>query len=160
MELLIQKLEIPEGANIIFGQSHFVKTVEDLYELLVGTVPGIQFGLAFSEASFHCLIRSVGNDPELEAAAVRNAQNLQAGHTFNILMKQAYPINVLNAIKNCQEVCSIFCATANPVEVVLARTEQGSGVLGVIDGSSPKGIEKEEDRVWRKDLLRKIGYKL
>ena len=160
MELLIQKLEIPEGANIIFGQSHFVKTVEDLYEILIGSVPGIQFGLAFSEASFHCLIRSVGNDPELEAAAIRNTQNLQAGHTFNILMRQGFPINVLNAIKNCQEVCTIFCATANPVEVILARTDQGSGVLGVIDGSSPKGVEGEKDKVWRKDLLRKIGYKL
>ena len=160
MELLIQKLEIPEGANIIFGQSHFVKTVEDLYEILIGSVPGIQFGLAFSEASGHCHIRSVGNDLDLEAAAIRNTQNLQAGHTFNILMRQGFPINVLNAVKNCQEVCTIFCATANPVEVILAQTEQGRGVLGIIDGSSPKGVEGEEGKAWRKDFLRKIGYKL
>jgi uncharacterized protein len=160
MELIIQPLVIPEGANIIFGQSHFIKTVEDLYEILIGSVPGIKFGLAFSEASGDCLIRSVGNDPELEAAAVQNARSVAAGHTFNILMRQGFPINVLNAIKNCSEVCSIFCASANPVEVILAQSEQGRGVLGVIDGFSPKGVEEEKDRAWRKDLLRKFGYKL
>jgi len=160
MEWIVQPLIIPEGANIIFGQSHFIKTVEDLYEILIGSVPGIKFGLAFSEASGDCLIRSVGNDPELESAAVRNAQDIAAGHTFNILLREAFPINVLNAIKNCSEVCSIFCATANPVEVILAQSEQGRGVLGVIDGFSPKGVEEEKDRVWRKDLLRKFGYKL
>ena len=160
MELVVQKLEIPEGANLIFGQSHFIKTVEDLYEILIGAVPGIRFGLAFSEASGDCLVRSVGNDPDLEAAAVRNTKNLAAGHTFNILLRQAFPIHVLNAIKGCQEVCSIFCATANPVEVILAQSEQGRGVLGVIDGFSPKGVEEEKDRAWRRDLLRKFGYKL
>jgi adenosine/AMP kinase len=160
MEWIVQPLVIPEGANIIFGQSHFIKTVEDLYEILIGSVPGIKFGLAFSEASGDCLIRSVGNDPELESAAVQNARNVAAGHTFTILMRQGFPINVLNAIKNCSEDCSIFCATANPVEVILAQSEQGRGVLGVIDGFSPKGVEEGKDRVWRKDLLRKIGYKL
>ncbi len=160
MELLCKQLEIPEGANIIFGQTHFIKTVEDLYEILIGAVPGIRFGLAFCEASGDCLIRSVGNDPELEQVAVRNAQTVGAGHTFVVLLRQAYPINVLNAVKNCPEVCSIFCATANPTEVILAQTEQGRGVLGVVDGYSPRGVEGEEGRRWRKDLLRKIGYKL
>jgi hypothetical protein len=160
MELTVQRLEIPEGANIIFGQAHFIKTVEDLYEILIGAVPGIRFGLAFSEASGDCLVRSAGNEPELEAAAVRNTVNIGAGHTFNILLRQAFPINVLKAVQACQEVCNIFCATANPVEVILAQSEQGRGVLGVIDGFSPKGVEEEKDRVWRKDLLRKFAYKL
>jgi adenosine/AMP kinase len=160
MELMVQKLEIPEGANIIFGQAHFIKTVEDLFEILIGAVPGIRFGLAFSEASGNCLVRSAGNDPELEAAAVRNTVNIAAGHTFNILLKEAFPINVLKAVQACQEVCSIFCATANPVEVILACSEQGRGVLGVIDGFSPKGVEEEKDRAWRRDLLRKFAYKL
>jgi hypothetical protein len=159
MELVVERLSIPEDANIILGHSHFIKTVEDLYEILVGTVPGVKFGLAFSEASGECLIRSEGNDPELLAAAIDNTQRLQAGHTFNILLRQAFPINLLNAIKNCQEVCTIFCATANPVEVILAETEQGRGVLGVIDGFAPKGVEAEAGRAWRYDLLRKIGYK-
>jgi uncharacterized protein len=160
MELIIQKMQIPEGANIIFGQTHFIKTVEDLYEILIGSVPGIKFGLAFSEASGDCLVRAIGNDPELEKVAVNNAKNIGAGHTFNILLRQAFPINVLNAIKNCSEVCSIFCATANPTEVILAQTDQGRGVLGVVDGSSPRGVEGQEGRAWRKDLLRKFGYKL
>jgi uncharacterized protein len=160
MELMTQALEIPEGANIILGQSHFVKTVEDLYEILIGAVPGIQFGLAFCEASGDRLIRSVGNDPELEAAAVNNARNVGAGHTFNILLRNAFPMNVLNAVKGCQEVCSLYCATANPTQVVLAQTDQGRGILGVVDGFSPKGVEGEEGRIWRKDLLRKFGYKL
>jgi adenosine/AMP kinase len=160
MELITQALEIPEGANIILGQSHFIKTVEDLYEILIGAVPGIQFGVAFCEASGDCLIRSVGNEPVLETAAVNNARNLGAGHTFNILLRNAFPINVLNAVKSCQEVCSIYCATANPTQVILAQTDQGRGILGVVDGFSPKGVEGDDGRLWRKDLLRKFGYKL
>ncbi len=159
MELKVVKLLIPEGANLILGQSHFIKTVEDLYEILVGAAPGIKFGLAFCESSGDCLIRVEGNDPELMAAATENAQNLAAGHTFNILLRDAFPINVLNAIKMCQEVCRIFCATANPVEVILAQTEQGRGILGVVDGLSPKGVEDEAGRTWRQDILRKFGYK-
>ncbi|MBI4795747.1 MAG: adenosine-specific kinase [Deltaproteobacteria bacterium] len=159
MELLVEKLEIPEGANLILGQSHFIKTVEDLYEILVGSVPGIKFGLAFSESSGDCLIRVEGNDPELMVTATGNARRLAAGHTFNILLKNAFPINVLNAIKLCPEVCRIFCATANPVEVILAQTEQGRGILGVVDGLSPKGVEGEEGRTWRRDILRQFGYK-
>ena len=159
MELKVVKLLLPEGANLILGQSHFIKTVEDLYEILVGAVPGIKFGLAFSESSGDCLIRVEGNDPELMAAATENAQNLAAGHTFNILLKNAFPINVLNAIKMCQEVCRIFCATANPVEVILAQTQQGRGILGVVDGLSPKGVEDDAGRAWRHEILRKFGYK-
>lgn len=159
MELKVVKLIIPAGANLILGQSHFIKTVEDLYEILVGTVPGIKFGLAFSESSGDCLIRVEGNDPDLLAAATQNAQNLAAGHTFNILLKNAFPINLLNAVKMCPEVCRIFCATANPVEVILAQTAQGRGILGVVDGLSPKGVEDEDGRTWRRDILRKLGYK-
>lgn len=159
MELVTEKLIIPEGANLILGQSHFIKTVEDLYEILVGAVPGIKFGLAFSESSGECLIRVEGNDPELTAAATENATRLAAGHTFNILIKNAFPISVLNAVKMCPEVCRIFCATANPVEVILAQTEQGRGVLGVVDGFSPKGVEAEHGKAWRYDILRQFGYK-
>ena len=159
MQLLTVRMEIPEGANLILGHSHFIKTVEDLYEILVGTVPGVKFGLAFSEASGECLIRVESNDPELKAAAINNAQNLAAGHTFNLLIKNAFPINLLNAIKMCPEVCRIICATANPVEVILAETELGRGILGVVDGFSPKGVEAEHGRAWRYELLRKIGYK-
>lgn len=159
MELVTEKLVIPEGANLILGQSHFIKTVEDLYEIMVGTVPGVKFGLAFSESSGECLIRVEGNDPELMAAATENATRLAAGHTFNILMRNGFPINVLNAIKMCPEVCRIFCATANPVEVILAQTEQGRGILGVVDGLSPKGVEAEPGKAWRHDILRKLGYK-
>jgi adenosine/AMP kinase len=159
MELQLVKLTIPEGANLILGQSHFIKTVEDLYEILVGAVPGIKFGLAFSESSGDCLIRVEGNDPDLKAAATENARLLGAGHTFNILLKEAFPINVLNAVKLCPEVCRIFCATANPVEVVLAQTEQGRGILGVVDGLPPKGVEDDAGRAWRQDILRKFGYK-
>ena len=159
MELVTEKLIIPEGANLILGQSHFIKTVEDLYEILVGTVPGIKFGLAFSESSGECLIRVEGNDPELTAAATENATRLAAGHTFNILIKNAFPISVLNAVKMCPEVCRIFCATANPVEVILAQTEQGRGILGVVDGFSPKGVEAEHGKAWRYDILRQFGYK-
>ncbi len=159
MQLLTANMEIPEGANFILGHSHFIKTVEDLYEILVGTVPGIKFGLAFSEASGECLIRVEGNDPELVAAATGNAQRLAAGHSFNILIRDAFPINVLNAIKMCPEVCRIFCATANPVEVILVQTEMGQGILGVVDGFSPKGVEAEHGQAWRYDFLRTIGYK-
>ena len=160
MELKSAKLEIPEGANIVFGQTHFIKTVEDLYEIMVGAMPKARFGIAFCEASGACLIRVEGNDEELKKTATRNAQAIAAGHTFVLVLRDAYPINVLNAIKGCPEVCSIFCATANPVEVILAESAQGRGVLGVIDGSSPKGVEGPADVQWRKDLLRKIGYKL
>lgn len=160
MELKLERIEIPEGCNLIFGQSHFIKTVEDLYEIIVGAVPGAKFGLAFSEASGHCLVRGEGNDPALKEAAMKTSFSLAAGHTFVIFIKDAFPINILNAVKLCQEVCGIFCATANPVEVVLAQSEQGRGVLGVIDGSSPKGMEDEEGIAWRKDILRTFKYKL
>ncbi len=159
MELKVVRLIIPEEANIILGQSHFIKTVEDLYEILAGIVPGAKFGLAFSESSGECLIRVEGNDEQLQAAAARNAGLMAAGHTFNILLKDAFPINVLNAVKMCPEVCRIFCATANPVEVILAETEHGRGILGVVDGASPKGIEDEQGRAWRHEILRKFGYK-
>ncbi|HXZ38096.1 MAG TPA: adenosine-specific kinase [Thermodesulfobacteriota bacterium] len=160
MELRSVTLEIPEGTNIIFGQTHFIKTVEDLYEIMAGSVPQARFGIAFCEASGACLIRVEGNDQELRKVATRNAQAVAAGHTFVLLLRDAYPINVLNAIKGCAEVCSIYCATANPVEVILAESSQGRGVLGVIDGFSPKGVEGPADLQWRKDLLRKIGYKI
>jgi adenosine/AMP kinase len=159
MELKTVKMEIPEGANIVIGQTHFIKSVEDLYEVMVGHVPNARFGIAFCEASAACLVRTEGNDKELIEIAVRNASSLASGHTFVILMKDAFPINVLNAIKDCQEVCSVFCATANPVEVVIAETKLGRGVMGVIDGSVPKGTEKEKDIRDRKALLRKFGYK-
>ncbi len=159
MELKTIKMEIPEGANIVIGQTHFIKSVEDLYEVMVGHVPNARFGIAFCEASAACLVRTEGNDKELIEIAVRNASSLASGHTFVILMKDAFPINVLNAIKNCQEVCSVFCATANPVEVVIAETKLGRGVMGVIDGSVPKGTEEEKDIRDRKALLRKFGYK-
>ncbi len=160
MELKVERLEIPEGGNIILGQTHFVKTVEDLYEILVGSVPNAKFGIGFCEASGHCLVRGEGSDEALKEAAMATAYRIGAGHTFVILLKDAFPINVLNAVKSCQEVCTIFCATANPVEVILAQSEQGRGILGVIDGSSPKGLEKEDGVLWRKELLRKFRYKL
>jgi len=160
MELKVETLEIPEGCNIIFGQSHFIKTVEDLFEIMMGTIPNAKFGIGFCEASGHCLVRGEGNDEAMKEAAMKNAAKIGAGHTFIIFMKDAFPINVLNAIKTCQEVCTLYCATANPVEVILAESDQGRGVLGVIDGSSPKGIEKEDGVAWRKDLLRKFKYKL
>ena len=159
MELKTVKMEIPEGANIVIGQTHFIKSVEDLYEVMVGHIPNARFGIAFCEASAACLVRTEGNDKELIEIAVRNASSLASGHTFVILMKDAFPINVLNAIKDCQEVCSVFCATANPVEVVIAETKLGRGVMGVIDGSVPKGTEKEKDIRDRKAFLRKFGYK-
>ena len=160
MELKLEKLIIPEGANLILGQTHFIKTVEDLYEILVGAAPGIKFGLAFSEASGDCLIRTEGNTPELVDAATENARRLAAGHTFNILLKDAFPINVLNAIKLCPEVCRIFCATANPTQVIVAQTDQGRGILGVVDGIASKGVEDENNVLQRKGFLRMIGYKL
>src|SRR4030067_2370280 len=148
MELKTQQLEIPEGCNIIFGQTHFIKTVEDLFEIMVGSVPNAKFGLGFCEASGHCLVRGEGNDEALKEVAMKNAMRIGAGHTFNIILKDAFPINILNAVKMCQEVCSLFCATANPVEVILAQSEQGRGVLGVIDGSSPNGVEQKAGRSW------------
>ncbi|WP_315788019.1 adenosine-specific kinase [Fischerella sp. JS2] len=160
MELKLVAMEIPEGSNIIIGQTHFIKTVEDLYEIMVGTSSQVKFGLAFCEASGVCLIRVTGNDRNLEEVATKNAQNLAAGHSFVILLKQAYPINFLNAIKQCPEVCNIYCATANPVQVIVAETEQGRGIMGVVDGFSPKGVESAEDVKARKELLRKFGYKL
>ncbi len=159
LELLSVRMQFPPDANIVIGQSHFIKTVEDLYEALATTVPQAKFGLAFNESSGACLTRSEGNDPNLKETAVRNAQALAAGHVFVLVIQNAYPVNVLNAIKNVPEVCTIFCATANPIEVILGQSEQGRGILGVIDGSSPKGIEGENDVTWRHDLLRKIGYK-
>ncbi len=160
MELKTERIDIPEGCNVIFGQTHFIKTVEDLFEIIVGSVPNAKFGIGFCEASGHCLVRGEGNDETLKEAAMKNAFQIGAGHTFLILLKDAFPINILNAIKMCQEVCHIFCATANPVEVILAQSEQGRGVLGVIDGSSPKGMEQEDGIAWRKELLRRFKYKL
>jgi uncharacterized protein len=159
MELKAVRLEIPEGGNLIAGQTHFIKTVEDIYEAIVNTAPQMKFGVAFNEASGACLTRVEGNDEELKAMAARNAAAVGAGHTFYVAMREGYPINVLNRIQEVPEVCSIFCATANPVEAIVAETGQGRGVLGVIDGSSPKGIETPDDVAWRHGLLRKIGYK-
>jgi len=152
-------MEFPADANIVIGQSHFIKTVEDIYEAVVTTVPQAKFGLAFNEASGACLTRSDGNDPSLRDVAVGNAQALACGHAFVLVLQNAYPINVLNAIRNVPEVVSLFCATSNPLEVIVAESQQGRGILGVIDGSSPKGVEGESDIAWRRDLLRKIGYK-
>ena len=160
MELLTVRMEIPEDANLILGHSHFIKTAEDLYEVVVNTVPGAKFAVAFNEASGPCLIRVESNDDELRAAAVANAQALGAGHAFVLLVRAAYPINLLSRVRDAFEVCSIFCATANPVEVIVAETAQGRGILGVVDGSSPKGVETPEDLACRREFLRKIGYKL
>ena len=152
-------LSFPEGANIIVGQSHFIKTVEDLAEIVSTTVPGAKYGLAFCEASGPCLVRTEGNDPGLVADAVRCAQAVGAGHAFFLLLKNAFPINVLTQVKACPEVCRIFCATANPVQVLVAGTDQGKGVMGIIDGSSPKGVEGPSDKADRRAMLRKFGYK-
>lgn len=160
MEIKTITLDIPDGANIIVGQTHFIKTAEDLYEAMINAVPGMKFGIAFCEASGPRLIRVEGNDNALKEMAIRNASAIAAGHTFVILMKGAFPVNVLNAVKACPEVCSVFCATANPVQVIVAETEQGRGVLGVIDGYRPMGVEGEKDIQDRKQFLRKIGYKL
>jgi len=160
MELTTIQIVKPEAINVILGQSHFIKTVEDIHEALINAVPGIQFGLAFCEASGKCLVRWSGTNPAMIELAQQNAQALGAGHTFILFLGEGfYPVNVLNALKQVPEVCRIFCATANPVEVILAQTAQGRGVLGVIDGASPQGIEGDDDIVWRKGFLRMIGYK-
>ena len=159
MEIRVHKFQFPEGTNIIFGQAHFIKTVEDLYEAMVGSSPNLKFGLAFCEASGPRLVRHDGNDEELRQVAVENMKALGAGHTFLIVMKEGYPINVLNAVKACPEVCRIFCATANPVQVLYVETEQGRGVVGVVDGQSPLGVEGDEEIRQRKEFLRTIGYK-
>ena len=159
MNFITEKINFPEGCNIIYGMSHFIKTVEDLYEILVNSFPGIKFGLAFNEASGPCLVRKDGNDTELIQIAVENQLKLKAGHTFLLILRNAFPINVLRDIKLCREITTVFCATANPVEVVLAETDQGRGVVSVIDGFSPKGIELDTDITNRKKLLRDIGYK-
>jgi adenosine/AMP kinase len=161
MQFSTVKIEKPEAVNFILGQTHFIKSVEDIHEALIGAVPGIRFGLAFCEASGKCLVRWSGTDAAMIELAQRNAQAIGAGHCFIIFLAEGfYPLNVLNAVKNVSEVCRIFCATANPTEVIVAETEQGRAVLGVVDGFSPKGIETDADIAWRKELLRKIGYKL
>ncbi len=159
MELKLVPLELPADGNLILGQTHFIKSVEDIYEAMVNTVPQVRFGVAFNEASGPCLTRVDGNDDELKEMAARNATALAAGHTFVVVMRQAYPINVLGQIKDVPEVCSIFCATANPVQAVVAGNDQGRGILGVIDGLSPKGVETPADAEARRGFLRKIGYK-
>ena len=160
MELLTVKIDKPDDINLILGQAHFIKTVEDLHEALVTCVGGIKFGLAFCEASGPCLVRASGTDPDLVELAKRNAWHLAAGHCFLILLRNVFPINVLNAVKNVPEVCRIFCASANPVEVIMAETEQGRGILGVVDGLPSKGIETAHDVEERQALLRRFGYKL
>ena len=160
MQFITVRIEKPEATNIVLGQTHFIKSVEDIHEALVGAVPGIKFGLAFCEASGKCLVRWSGTDPAMTDLARRNAAAIGAGHSFVVFLGDGFfPVNVLNALKVVPEVCRIFCATANPTEVVLAETEQGRGILGVVDGFSPKGVEGEEGRAWRHDLLRKFGYK-
>ena len=159
MELKAIQLEVPDNGNIIVGQSHFIKTVEDIYEAIVNTVPQIKFGVAFCEASGPCLIRVDGNDDAMKQNAIANAQAVAAGHTFFVALREGYPINLLHRIQQAPEVCSIYCATANPVEAIVAETEQGRGILGVVDGSSPKGVETEEDVKKRHGFLRMIGYK-
>lgn len=161
MEIKTIKVEKPEAINFVLGQTHFIKSVEDIHEALVTAVPGIKFGLAFCEASGQCLVRWTGTDQAMIGLAKKNAQAIAAGHTFILFLAEGfYPVNILNTLKMVPEVARIFCATANPTEVVLAETEQGRGVLGVVDGFSPKGVEDEDGIKWRKDLLRKIGYKL
>jgi uncharacterized protein len=160
METHVIRMDIPADANLILGHAHFIKTAEDLYEVVVNTVPGAKFAVAFCEASGPCLIRVESNDEELRRAAVANAGAIGAGHTFVLLIRQAYPINLLSRVRDCFEVCSIYCATANPVEVLVAQTGQGRGILGVVDGSSPKGVEGPEDAKRRHEFVRKIGYKL
>lgn len=160
LELKSVKIKKPDDVNLILGQSHFIKTVEDLYEVLVNGSPAIKFGLAFVESSGACKVRSEGNDAELKKLAEDNALEIGAGHSFIILMRNTFPINVLNAIKSVPEVCTIYCASANPAEVIIAESQMGRGILGVIDGARPKGVETAEDIAWRKEFLRKIGYKL
>jgi hypothetical protein len=156
----VVQIDFPEDCNVIIGQSHFIKTVEDIYETIVTTVPGMKFGLAFNEASGPCLVRKEGNDEELIDIAVKNALNISAGHIFVLIIKNGYPINILNGLKNIQEICRIFAATANPLQVLTTETGQGKAVIGVVDGYSPKGVEKKEDIAKRKEFLREItGYK-
>ena len=159
MELAAVPLDIPAECNLIAGQAHFIKTVEDLAEVVVTAVPTARFGLAFCEASGPCLIRTEGNDPGLLEAAAANAERLAAGHVFVLLLRGAYPINLLNAVKQCPEVCRVFCATANPVQALVASTEQGRGVMGVVDGAPPRGREDERAKQERREFLRRIGYK-
>ena len=160
MDLIVVKIEKPEAINFIFGQSHFIKTVEDLHEALISAVPGIKFGLAFCESSGKCLVRWSGTDEAMIELAKKNALAVSAGHSFFIFLGEGFfPINVLNAVKHVPEVCQIYCATANPVQVVVAESDGGRAVLGVVDGEKPKGIEGDEDIAWRKNFLRQIGYK-
>jgi adenosine/AMP kinase len=160
LEFKILTIEVPQDSNVVFGMAHFIKTVEDLYEALVNAVPNIKFGLGFCESSGPCLIRHEGNDQELRTLAAKKALEIGCGHSFIIFMKNAYPINLLDKIKRVPEVCTVYAATANPLEIIIAETEQGRGVIGVVDGSKSKGIETEQDMKARKDFLRKIGYKL
>ena len=159
MELKVLRIELPEECNVILGTAHFIKTVEDLYETLVNSIPNIKFGLAFCESSGECLVRVDGTDEELKEAVATNALNIGCGHSFLIFLRNAYPINVLNAIKRVPEVCTVHAATANPLEVIVAETDQGRGILGVVDGLRSKGIEDEKGIRWRREFLRKIGYK-
>ncbi|MDH4102428.1 MAG: adenosine-specific kinase [Thermoleophilia bacterium] len=159
MELETVRIEKPEDVNLILGQSHFIKTVDDVYEALAGSSPNLRFGLAFCESSGPCLVRRAGNDDELVALAVQNALAVGAGHSLVVFLREGFPVNVLNALKQVPEVCTIYCATANPVEVVVATTEQGRAILGVVDGSSPTGVETAEDVSERRALLRRLGYK-
>ncbi len=159
MELKSVRVNFPGSANVIIGQTHFIKSAEDLYEAVVGTVPGVKFGIAFCEASGPCLVRVEGNDERLTKMAAENAMRIGAGHTFVVILENAYPINVLNRIKETQEVCTIFCATANPVDVIVAENERGRGIMGVIDGERPTGVETANDAEERRAFLRKIGYK-
>ncbi|OGX46050.1 MAG: adenosine monophosphate-protein transferase [Omnitrophica WOR_2 bacterium RIFCSPLOWO2_12_FULL_51_8] len=159
LELKSVKINKPEEVNLILGQAHFIKTAEDLYEALAGSVPGIKFGLGFVESSGACKVRAEGTDPGLKELAAQVALDVGAGHSFVVLLKGSFPINVLNAVKNIPEVCNIFCATANPVEVIIAESTSGRGILGVIDGAKPKGVETEAETAWRREFLRKIGYK-
>jgi adenosine/AMP kinase len=161
MDINVVSIEKPEDINFVLGQSHFIKTVEDIHEALVTAVPGIKFGLAFCEASGKCLIRWTGTDPEMIALAQKNAQTIGAGHSFILFLGEGfYPVNILNIVKNVSEVCRVFCATANPADVLVAETKLGRGIIGVVDGYSPKGVEGDEDISWRKNFLRMIGYKL
>lgn len=161
MNIHVVSIDKPEEINFVLGQSHFIKTVEDIHEALVTAVPGIKFGLAFCEASGKCLIRWTGTDPEMIALAQKNADAIGAGHSFILFLGEGfYPVNILNIVKNIPEVCRVFCATANSVDVLIADTELGSGIIGIVDGAKPKGIEGEEDISWRKNFLRMIGYKL
>jgi adenosine/AMP kinase len=159
MDIHAVALDLPADANLIFGQAHFIKTIEDLAEIVVTSVPAARFGIAFCEASGPCLIRTEGNDPELVEAAVSNAERVASGHAFFVLLRGAFPINVLTAVKACPEVCQVFCATANPVQALVAQSDQGRGVLGVVDGLSPRGREQDQARGERREFLRRLGYK-